>query len=96
MKLTIFSDGTPGGVYVVNSDTGEQLDGVLAIEWRADPGRMLPIARITLRGVTVALLDQEAQIIPHTSIPADPHTEESHDHLTERAASHGDQNADQT
>ena len=55
MRLKIVSDGTHGGTYLSDAETGERVPGVLGITWSTDPqgeGRP-PLASITMRGVEI-------------------------------------------
>lgn len=53
MRLKIVSDGSPLGTVVRNADTGEALDGILEVTWRAwapqEPGDPWQFAECTIR-----------------------------------------------
>jgi hypothetical protein len=52
MKLRIVSDGFGNGTRLETED-GEQIEGVVKINWHADSGRYLSTAEVELIGVAV-------------------------------------------
>jgi hypothetical protein len=60
IKLKIVSDGTSSGTHVVDRETGERLESVMAIEWRISAGNYAEAnyaeAILTLRNIPVELV----------------------------------------
>ena len=74
MKLKLISDGLIWGDHtrVVNAKTGEPLQGVVSITWRADAGAGLATLALVLTKVPVEL-EHNTQYILVTIIEEAPH-----------------------
>lgn len=61
MKLKVVSDGTCGGTKVVNAETGEELENVVAVMWEANTARGLnSVAQISLMRMSVECVGEAA------------------------------------
>jgi len=67
IKLKIVSDGTSSGTHVVDRETGEKLESVMAIEWRISVGNYAE-AILTLRNVPVEIRTLSGQVSKTGSI----------------------------
>lgn len=60
MKLKVVSDGTREGTTVVNAETGEELEGVIAVTWEGRGDKPETFAQISLMKVAVEVVGWEA------------------------------------
>ena len=61
IKLKIVSDGTTFGTHVVDRETGERLEDVVAIEWRISVGGLSEVI-FTMRSILVELTNLAGQV----------------------------------
>ena len=55
MKIKIISDGTSHGTKVINADTEEMVEGVVAVEWKVRADEDFATAHIEFENIPVEL-----------------------------------------
>jgi len=62
IELKIISDGTPAGTKVINSKTGEEIEGVRSIEWSISYGE-ISVAKIELGVSSIEAIGSKTKIV---------------------------------